>query len=87
MPILSCSLVNSEVGPFIFLKILSSGCFSGEQVLEVFGIHVEPSVLGDGSCCYHGDCACEWRSEYSAFLVHCCYVFENSWLAFLNSTP
>lgn len=49
--------------------MLSYGCFLGEQIPEVFGIHVEPSVLGDGSCCYHGDCACEWRSEYSAFLV------------------
>jgi hypothetical protein len=71
--------------------MLSSGCFLGEQVLEVFGIHVEPSVLGDGSCCYHGNCACEWRSEYSAFLVLCCYVFENSWVAlhvkFLQGKP
>jgi len=44
-----------------------SGCFSGEQVLEVLGVYVESSVLGYGGCCYNGNCTCQWRGELSKF--------------------
>ena len=40
------------------------GSVSGEQISEIFGVYVESSLMGYGSCCYHGHCPCQWRSKY-----------------------
>ena len=40
------------------------GSVSGEQIFEIFGVYVESSLMGYGSCCYHGHCPCQWRSKY-----------------------
>lgn len=37
----------------------------GEQILEISGVYVEPSIMGYGSCSYHGNCSCKWRSKNS----------------------
>ena len=47
-----------------FIFFLFSGDFLGEQIFEVLGIYVEPTVLGYGGCCYHGNSSCQWRGEY-----------------------
>ena len=59
---------NFEVQSSVFWKITRSGSISGEQILEVFGVYVEPSLMGYGSCCNHGHCTCKWRSKFSVFL-------------------
>jgi hypothetical protein len=38
--------------------------FAGKQVFEVFGIYVESSLMGDGSCSNHGYCFGQWRSKH-----------------------
>lgn len=79
------SLFLSLVLCSFFLKILCSGCVSGEQILEVFGVYVEPSLMGYGSCCYYGNCSCKWRSKYSKHPV-CSFFF--SWcLKYSNLVP
>lgn len=37
--------------------------FAGEQVFEVFGIYVESSFMGHGSCSNHGHCFGQWWSK------------------------
>jgi len=37
--------------------------FAGEQGFEVFGIYVESSFMGHGSCSNHGHCFGQWRSK------------------------
>ena len=63
-----CHLLNeSHLKSLNFEVNYLSGCYSGEQVLEVLGVYVESSVLGYGGCCYNGNCTCQWRGELSKF--------------------
>lgn len=36
---------------------------TGEQIPQVSGFHVEPTVLGHGGCSNHGHCSCQWRGK------------------------
>lgn len=41
-----------------------------EQIPQVFGVHVEPPLMGHGICCYHGYCLGQWRGTlFSLFLL------------------
>lgn len=37
--------------------------FAGKQDIEVPGLHVEPFVMGHGSCSDHGHRSCSWRRK------------------------
>ena len=40
-------------------------CLSaGEQIPQIFGLHVEPAVLGHGGGRHHGHRARQWGSKY-----------------------
>lgn len=36
---------------------------AGEQISQVSGIHVEPTVMGHGGCSYHGHRTGQWRGK------------------------
>lgn len=58
---------------------------AGEQVPQVFGVHVESTLMGHGSCSYHGHCAGEWRGKAVRYLSQfrfclACWLEFRSWL-------
>lgn len=50
---------------------------TGRQVPEILGIHVEPTLLGYGDCCYYGHCSRQWRGNL-LFTLHILWLVPAS---------
>lgn len=53
-----------KVRGFVFLMV------AGEQVPQIFGLHVESTLMGHGGCRYHGHCARQRRGNQGGTQTH-----------------
>ena len=52
---------------------------AGEQISQVFGVHVESIVVGNGGCCHYGDCLSKWTGTKASSFHLTVFLAKNTY--------